>query len=45
VLDSSPPAALLPNAIKEQLGLRLVPGKQKVKVLVVDHADAVPVAN
>ncbi len=45
VPDSGPPAALLPNAIKEQLGLRLVPGKQSVKVLVVDHADAIPVAN
>lgn len=36
---------LLPKALEEQLGLKLVPVKEAIKVLVVDHADTVPVEN
>jgi uncharacterized protein (TIGR03435 family) len=36
---------LLTKAVEEQLGLKLVSGKEAIKVLIVDHADAVPVAN
>ncbi len=43
--DSGPALPLLPKAIEEQLGLKLVPGKDPIKILVVDHADTVPVAN
>jgi len=35
----------LPKAAEEQLGLKLVPSKETIKVLVVDHADDVPTAN
>jgi uncharacterized protein (TIGR03435 family) len=38
-------APLLTKAVQEQLGLRLVPVKEPLKFLVVDHADDVPVAN
>jgi uncharacterized protein (TIGR03435 family) len=34
----------LPTAIKEQWGLRLVPGKERLKLLVIDSAQA-PAAN
>jgi uncharacterized protein (TIGR03435 family) len=36
---------LLTKAVEEQLGLKLVPGKEPIKILVVDHVDAVPVPN
>ncbi len=38
-------APLLTKAVQEQLGLKLVPVKEPLKFLVVDHADDVPVAN
>jgi uncharacterized protein (TIGR03435 family) len=37
--------ALLTKAVEEQLGLKLAPGKEAIEVLVIDHADTVPVAN
>jgi uncharacterized protein (TIGR03435 family) len=36
---------LLPKALEEQLGLKLVPAKEAIKILVVDHADLEPVEN
>jgi len=36
---------LLPKALEEQLGLKLVPVKEAVKILLVDHADMEPVEN
>ena len=46
-IDSDTPtnAPLLANALQEQLGLKLVSVKEPVKILVVDHADAVPTPN
>jgi uncharacterized protein (TIGR03435 family) len=44
-VGSGPAAPLLNNAVQEQLGLKLVPEKQPVKILIVDHIDDVPVAN
>lgn len=41
--DSSAPFLL--KAVQEQLGLRLAPTKEPIKILVVDHADEVPTAN
>lgn len=38
-------APLLTKAVQEQLGLKLVPAKEALKFLVVDHADDVPVSN
>jgi uncharacterized protein (TIGR03435 family) len=38
-------AAALPKALEEQLGLKLVAAKEPVKMLIVDHADLVPVEN
>jgi uncharacterized protein (TIGR03435 family) len=35
----------LPTALQEQLGLRLESRKRPVDVLVVDHAEKVPVDN
>ena len=43
--DTGPPLATLPKAVEEQLGLKLVPGKESIKYLIVDHADAVPTEN
>jgi uncharacterized protein (TIGR03435 family) len=40
-----PILATLPKALEEQLGLKLVPAKEPVKILVIDHADSVPVDN
>ncbi|HKE23215.1 MAG TPA: TIGR03435 family protein [Bryobacteraceae bacterium] len=37
--------ALIPTALEEQLGLKLVPTREAIKTLVVDHADSVPVEN
>jgi uncharacterized protein (TIGR03435 family) len=36
---------LLPKAVEEQLGLKLLSAKEPVKTLIVDHADTVPVEN
>ncbi len=41
--EFAPP--LLTAAVQEQLGLKLVPAKEPVQILIVDHADAVPVSN
>jgi uncharacterized protein (TIGR03435 family) len=41
--DLAPP--LITDAVREQLGLKLVPGKEPIKILVVDHADVLPVPN
>lgn len=41
--DSSAPFLL--KAVQEQLGLKLVPAKEPIEILVVDHADDVPTAN
>jgi uncharacterized protein (TIGR03435 family) len=38
-------AALLPKALEEQLGLKLVSTREPVKILLVDHADSAPVEN
>ncbi len=35
----------LAKAAEEQLGLKLVPSTEPIKILVVDHADDVPLAN
>ena len=43
--DNGVAPPLLTKAVEEQLGLKLVPGKEPIKTLVVDHADAVPVPN
>ncbi len=43
--DTSTNAPLLASALPEQLGLRLLPVREPVKILVVDHADAVPTSN
>jgi uncharacterized protein (TIGR03435 family) len=36
---------LLFDAIKEQLGLELVPRKEEIEVLVIDHATRIPTNN
>jgi uncharacterized protein (TIGR03435 family) len=41
--DFAPP--LVTDAVREQLGLKLVPGKEPIKILVVDHADVLPDPN
>jgi uncharacterized protein (TIGR03435 family) len=38
-------APTLPKALEEQLGLKLVAVKEPVKMLIVDHADALPSEN
>jgi uncharacterized protein (TIGR03435 family) len=43
--DASAPGSSLVGAIQQQLGLRLVPGKAKLDVIVVDKADKVPTDN
>ena len=43
--NTSGTAPFLRNALPEQLGLRLVPLKESVKYLVIDHADEVPTEN
>jgi uncharacterized protein (TIGR03435 family) len=43
--DLSLPQAPLPQALEEQLGLKLIAGKEPMRYLAVDHADAVPTGN
>jgi uncharacterized protein (TIGR03435 family) len=43
--DIGAPAPVLTKAVEEQLGLKLVPAREAVKILIVDHADAEPVEN
>jgi len=43
--DASVPGSNLAEAIQQQLGLRLVPGKAKLDVVVVDKAEKVPTDN
>jgi len=38
-------APFLMKAVQQQLGLKLVPAKEPIKILVVDHADDMPTAN
>ena len=44
-LANNSPASVLTDALREQLGLKLVPGKEPIRILIVDHADVVPVPN
>ena len=37
--------ALLPKALEEQLGLKLVPVREAIETLVVEHADSTLVEN
>jgi uncharacterized protein (TIGR03435 family) len=43
--DDAPTPSLLTSAVQGQLGLKLVPVKEPVKILVIDHADMTPVEN
>ena len=43
--DTGEAQPLLPKAVEEQLGLKLVAGKEPIKILVVDHVDSEPVPN
>ena len=38
-------ASSLMKAVQEQLGLKLTPAKEVIKILIVDHADDVPTEN
>jgi uncharacterized protein (TIGR03435 family) len=43
--NADEPAPDLTTAVQQQLGLRLVPGKAMLDVLVIDKAEKVPIAN
>ncbi len=43
--QSDSTAPFLTRAVQQQLGLKLVPVKEPIKILVVDHADEVPTVN
>jgi uncharacterized protein (TIGR03435 family) len=43
--DVGVPLPSLPQALEEQMGLKLIAGKEPIQRLVVDHADAVPTRN
>jgi len=43
--DSNPGGPGLLTAIQEQLGLKLEPGKAPVEMLVIDHAERIPIEN
>jgi len=43
--DPSVPLPSLPQALEEQMGIKLVAVKEPIQHLVVDHADAVPTRN
>ncbi len=40
-----PILATPPKALEEQLGLKLVLAKEPIKILMIDHADSVPLEN
>ena len=42
---ASEPGLSLPQALQDMLGLKLDPRKSSAEVLIVDHADKVPVEN
>jgi uncharacterized protein (TIGR03435 family) len=44
-LANNSPASVLTDAVREQLGLKLAPGREPIRILIVDHADVVPVPN
>ncbi len=44
-VSASEPGPDIATAIREQLGLRLVPGKAMLDVLVIDKAEKAPTAN
>ncbi len=44
-VNASEPGPDITAAVQQQLGLRLVPGKAMIDVLIVDKAERVPVAN
>ena len=43
--NASEPGPNLADAVQRQLGLKLVPSKAKLDVLVIDKAEKVPSAN
>jgi uncharacterized protein (TIGR03435 family) len=45
LLDSDEHGPSLFSAVQQQLGLKLEGRKDEVEVMVIDHADRVPVAN
>jgi uncharacterized protein (TIGR03435 family) len=44
-VNASDPGPDITAAVQQQLGLRLVPGKAMIDVLIVDKAEKVPAAN
>jgi uncharacterized protein (TIGR03435 family) len=43
--DASEPAPYLPQAVEKQLGLKMVPQKIPIEIVVIDHVDRKPVEN
>jgi uncharacterized protein (TIGR03435 family) len=44
-VDTSEPGPDIATAVRQQLGLRLIPSKAMIDVLIIDKADKVPTAN